>query len=93
MEHSLPPQREDDMHGVFLQYAKFKSRERFIRYTTRAAETDQRTSLPWKPTRLQFDAIQGVQECLRWGGLPLFKTAFDFALYPMLLWEVGQQTF
>jgi cephalosporin hydroxylase len=34
-----------------------------------------------------FDLVmsQGEHDCLRWKGLPLFKTVYEFALYPMLL--------
>lgn len=35
---------------------------------------------------------QGSASCLTWKGLPLFKTAFDFALYPMILWAVKPRT-
>ncbi len=31
---------------------------------------------------------QGTTACLTWKGSPLFKTAFDFALLNMLLWEL-----
>ena len=35
---------------------------------------------------------QGSGACLTWKGLPLFKTAFDFALYPMILWGAKPRT-
>lgn len=35
---------------------------------------------------------QGVPDVLRWKGVPVFKTAFDFALYPMLFWELRPRT-
>ena len=31
---------------------------------------------------------QGTTACLAWKGSPLFKTVFDFAILPMLLWEL-----
>jgi cephalosporin hydroxylase len=31
---------------------------------------------------------QGTAACLTWKGSPLFKTVFDFAILPMLLWEL-----
>jgi cephalosporin hydroxylase len=31
---------------------------------------------------------QGTGTCLTWKGSPLFKTVFDFAIVPMLLWEL-----
>jgi cephalosporin hydroxylase len=35
---------------------------------------------------------QGVKGCLSWKGAPLFKTAHDFALMPMMLWELKPAT-
>lgn len=31
---------------------------------------------------------QGTASCLTWKGSPLFKSVFDFAVLPMLLWEL-----
>jgi len=31
---------------------------------------------------------QGTAECLKWKGQALFKTVFDFAIFPMLIWEL-----
>ena len=31
---------------------------------------------------------QGTASCLTWKGRPLFKSVFDFAILPMLLWEL-----
>jgi cephalosporin hydroxylase len=31
---------------------------------------------------------QGTASCLTWRGSPLFKSVFDFAILPMLLWEL-----
>ncbi len=41
-----------------------------------------------------FDMVasQGVFDCLQWKGLPLFKTVYDFSLYPMLLWALKPAT-
>ncbi len=35
---------------------------------------------------------QGTAECLHWRGRPLFKTVFDFALVPMMLWDLRPAT-
>jgi cephalosporin hydroxylase len=37
-------------------------------------------------------ACQGAPNLMRWRGLPLFKTAFDFAIYPQLLQELRPRT-
>ncbi|KYC36600.1 hypothetical protein WA1_43730 [Scytonema hofmannii PCC 7110] len=35
---------------------------------------------------------QGVAECMQWKGMPLFKTAFDFNIYTMMLWDIKPRT-
>lgn len=35
---------------------------------------------------------QGTAECMHWRGQPLFKTAFDFAVYSMLMWDLRPRT-
>ena len=37
-------------------------------------------------------ACQGAPNLMRWRGLPLFKTAFDFAIYPQLMQELRPRT-
>jgi cephalosporin hydroxylase len=37
---------------------------------------------------LELLMSQGTTACLEWKGSPLFKTVFDFAIMPMLLWEL-----
>jgi cephalosporin hydroxylase len=37
-------------------------------------------------------ASQGVFECLQWKGRPLFKSVYDFSIYPMLLWALKPGT-
>lgn len=39
-----------------------------------------------------FMMSQGVTGALQWKGMPLFKTVYDFALMPLLLWEVRPAT-
>jgi len=41
---------------------------------------------------LEMLLSQGAESCLSWKGQPLFKTVFDFALVPMLMWEVRPAT-
>jgi cephalosporin hydroxylase len=77
---------------LYFAYCKFASRERFIRYSTRARESAAWIALPWEPTQLQFAASQGVEHCLSWKGHALFKTVFDLAIYPMLLSELKPAT-
>lgn len=35
---------------------------------------------------------QGVLESMQWKGVPIFKSVFDFSLYPMLLWNLKPKT-
>ncbi len=35
---------------------------------------------------------QGAQDCMRWKGMPLYKSVFDVCLYPMILWELQPKT-
>ncbi len=39
-----------------------------------------------------FAMSQGVADCMRWRGVPLFKTVFDISLYPRLLWDLKPRT-
>ena len=70
------------------RYSEFKDRQRFASYSQRAEETRVWKKTPWEPEMSQMAASQGVSECLRWRNRPVFKTVFDFALYPMLLFDV-----
>jgi len=73
---------------LLSRYIQFKNRDRFARYSNRASESRCWRSLPWEPMPAQLCASQGVDRCLTWRNLPLFKTVFDFALYPMLVFEI-----
>jgi cephalosporin hydroxylase len=66
-------------------YASHCERVRFASYVDRRYETRNRKQPSWELTSSQWAALQGIENCLKWRGLPLFKTAFDFALYPMLI--------
>ena len=47
------------------------------------------------PSAIDPDTLtmsQGTAECLQWRGRPLFKTVFDFALVPMMLWDLRPAT-
>jgi cephalosporin hydroxylase len=69
-----------------------RAQGRFVEYE------DRRRSVPaglHGPSDLgYFDTVmsQGAFDCLRWKGLPLFKTAYDAAIYPMLLWDLKPRT-
>jgi cephalosporin hydroxylase len=75
-------------HRLLASYARLRAAPRLVSYAARAAESKAWIPLPWECREWQFNATQGVTECLRWRGLPLFKSVFDFAVYPMLLADV-----
>jgi cephalosporin hydroxylase len=63
---------------------------RFVDYDARARGTGLHGSSDLSYFELAMS--QGTTECLRWRGLPLFKTVYDFALYPMLVHELRPRT-
>jgi cephalosporin hydroxylase len=81
-----------DVVRMLLDYARFRSHPRLVEHSQRLAESESRHRLPWEPDPLQLNATTGVAECLQWRGLPLFKSVFDLALYPMLIWETRPAT-
>ncbi len=78
--------------GVLGRYHQFVAHERFVAYDRRVEETRRWRRFPWELHPVQFSATQGVAQCLSWRGRSMFKTVFDVALYPMLLWDVQPAT-
>lgn len=94
-------------HGQWLQYqllrlqcllARLRS-GRWQSYQERQAFMQspeaQAAHLPANGSEIPNDPAnmsQGAAECMSWRGMPLFKTAYDFSLYPMLLWELKPST-
>jgi cephalosporin hydroxylase len=86
---SLP----DAGHLVGLLTNQSRTRKRrVVGWDVRVRESAQWQRLPWELTPAQMASTQGVDHCLTWRGHPLFKAAFDFALYPMLIWELKPAT-
>jgi cephalosporin hydroxylase len=86
------PSIESSEIELLVRLSKFRSRQRLAPMDERTLESLGWVRLPWELTQAQLSASQGVDECLTWRGIPLFKTAFDVALYPMLLAEVAPKT-
>jgi cephalosporin hydroxylase len=63
---------------------------RFVPYAVRRA--DERNMPVTEIGPLETLMSQGAKDCLAWKGKPLFKTVFDFALLPMLLWDLKPAT-
>jgi cephalosporin hydroxylase len=63
---------------------------RFVPYSLRRAQD--RVGAASEITGRALIMSQGTTACLTWQGEPLFKTAYDFALLPMLLSELRPAT-
>lgn len=83
---------DERLAGDLARYAALKASPRFARYDQRNLESAAWCELPWEMSFAQYSATQGVEECLSWRGLPLFKSVFDFALYPLLIWDLRPAT-
>ena len=63
---------------------------RFVAYETRRMGDEARGQSGIRSPERSMS--QGTLECLSWKGSPLFKSVFDFAILPMLLWEIKPGT-
>jgi len=71
------------------RYVTRRKEGRFVPYAVRTDEKAGGQSDIRSPERMMS---QGTAACLTWKGLPLFKSVFDFAIMPMLLWELRPGT-
>ncbi len=65
-------------------YLKDREQGRLVPYEPRHGKGRGRSDIR-SPERM---LSQGSEECLSWKGKPLFKTVYDFAILPMLMWEL-----
>jgi cephalosporin hydroxylase len=72
------------------RFLAVRSQGRFVPYHVRLQEDQSGISTDIGPIEMLMS--QGTMACLQWKGRPLFKTTFDFALLPMLLWELKPAT-
>jgi cephalosporin hydroxylase len=72
------------------RFLDVRGRGRFVPYSVRAEED--KTGNACDIHHLEMAMSQGTTECLQWKGRPLFKTVFDYAMLPMLLWELKPAT-
>ena len=35
---------------------------------------------------------QGVKDCMTWKGIPLYKSVYDFSLFPIMIWDIRPKT-
>ncbi|MFQ5772930.1 MAG: CmcI family methyltransferase [Kiloniellaceae bacterium] len=91
----LPGPRGERVRARLERLRRFldrRSKGRFVDYHDRLPVLPEADPWPSDIDRPTLAMSQGTAECLRWRGLPLFKTAFDFAVYPMLLWDLRPRT-
>ena len=69
-----------------------RGRGRFVPYRERLPAIPEAAPWPSDIDRATLAMSQGTDDCLQWRGRPLFKTAFDMSLYPMLIWERKPRT-
>jgi len=69
-----------------------RARGRFVAYHERLPVIPE--AAPWGSDidQAALAMSQGATDCLQWRGMPLFKTAFDMSIYPMLIWEQKPRT-
>jgi cephalosporin hydroxylase len=72
------------------RFLDVRARGRFVPYSLRLQEEQNERACDIG--NLEMLMSQGTTACLEWKGKPLFKTVFDFALLPMLLWELKPAT-
>ncbi|HWE52176.1 MAG TPA: CmcI family methyltransferase [Bryobacteraceae bacterium] len=89
---ALPTEKFPGLMRLIEHFSEVTAGDRFVPWVERAAATRARMRLPWELTRVQIYAGQGVSRCLSWRDRPLFKSVFDFAVYPMLLQELRPAT-
>ena len=89
---SSPNQQSEDelwdAMNMIREYIELNTRPRFVPFEQRAEDSRKRRRFPWELQRFQIAGLQGIYDCLRWRGIPVFKSVFDFAIYPMMLWEI-----
>ena len=72
------------------RYLENRKDGRFVSYGNRRKA--ERASRESDIGELELLMSQGTASCLSWKGKPLFKTVFDFAILPMLIWELKPGT-
>ncbi len=72
------------------RYLNLRARGRFVPYNVRVEEDKSGNACDIR--HLEMAMSQGTTACLQWKGKPLFKTVYDYAMLPMLLWELKPAT-
>jgi cephalosporin hydroxylase len=80
-----------DLRAAFERLRLLLTRRRqgrFVDFEARAADP----AAPSDVKSLDLLMSQGASDCMQWRGAPLFKTAYDFSIYSMLLWALKPRT-
>ncbi len=92
LAHKTQPGSERHALQMDLQfvdiYLKSHDEGRFVKYAARRALDRARNGIVSDIAELDLVMSQGTDTCLNWKSDPLFKTVYDFTLYPMMLWEI-----
>jgi cephalosporin hydroxylase len=82
--------------GAALEHLKLflmrKNQGRFVNYEARFRQTAEGSISERDIGYYEFITSQGVEECMQWKGIPLFKTVYDFSIYTMMIWNLRPRT-
>jgi len=84
-----------ELEGVLERLRIFLKRRhqgRFIDYERRFEHSPDGPRSETDIGYYEFVTSQGLEECMHWRGVPLFKTVYDFSLYSMILWDIRPST-
>lgn len=73
-------------------FFKRRSQGRFINYESRFKPSPAGPQSECDAGYYELVTSQGVDECMHWRGVPLFKTVYDFSIYSMMLWDIRPGT-
>ena len=69
-----------------------RAQGRFVDYQERSQSMPRGVYGDSDLNHLDLSMSQGAFHCMQWKGMPLFKTAYDFSIYTMLLWALRPAT-
>ena len=73
----LPKDKQKDVENI-------RNQKRFVHFHDRPQYSNIHID--------SFLLSQGVRDCMTWRGIALGKSVYDFALYPMIIWENSPAT-
>ena len=73
-------------------FLKRRSQGRFMDYERRFEHSPDGPRSECDIGYYELATSQGIEECMHWRGVPLFKTVYDFSIYSMMLWDIRPKT-